>query len=120
MTGRVGIAATAGNTVASSVAQTLPIPSSNHSLTDADFATISLIELNGREIKNVVKTSYLLAERSGKPLGVEHIGTVLRITRGTSWENGEFVDGEQRVIKSPNRVKVMNVVNGGISGGHQL
>ena len=35
------------------------------------------IDLNGRQIENVVKTSRLLARRLGKSLGIEEVNTVL-------------------------------------------
>lgn len=38
------------------------------------------IDLNGRQIKNVVKTSRLLARRLGKSLGIEEVNTVLEAT----------------------------------------
>lgn len=38
-------------------------------------------ELNGREIKNLVKSAQLLASFEGVPLAVEHVETVLRVTQ---------------------------------------
>ena len=35
--------------------------------------------MNGREIKNIVKTASLLADRKGIPLSMEHMATVLRV-----------------------------------------
>jgi AAA+ superfamily predicted ATPase len=37
--------------------------------------------MNGREIKNVLKAAQLLASGNDKPLGLEHVETVLRITQ---------------------------------------
>ncbi|KAK7753053.1 hypothetical protein SLS62_005003 [Diatrype stigma] len=37
-------------------------------------------ELNGRQIKNIIKTSRLLAARDGVALNIEHIRTVLRVS----------------------------------------
>lgn len=39
-------------------------------------------EINGRQIKNVVKTARLLAKQGKKPLGLEHVELVLRVRRG--------------------------------------
>ncbi|KKY15305.1 putative aaa family [Diplodia seriata] len=38
-------------------------------------------DLNGREIKNLVKSALLLATYEGVPLGVGHVETVLRVTQ---------------------------------------
>ena len=35
--------------------------------------------MNGREIKNVLKTAKLLANKRGMELGIEHVKTVLAI-----------------------------------------
>ncbi|KAI8222908.1 ATP-dependent zinc metalloprotease FtsH [Colletotrichum sp. SAR 10_96] len=51
-------------------------------LEDEDFKALAKLELNGREIKNVVKTASLLAVRNGAPLGIEHVRAVLRVRRG--------------------------------------
>ncbi|KAL0260303.1 hypothetical protein SLS55_003989 [Diplodia seriata] len=45
-------------------------------------------DLNGREIKNLVKSALLLATYEGVPLGVGHVETVLRVTQK------EVVSGE--------------------------
>ena len=37
--------------------------------------------MNGREIKNVLKTAQLLASRKGTTLRYEHVGTVLGIEK---------------------------------------
>ena len=47
--------------------------------------------MNGREIKNVVKTAVLLASRKKVPLGMEHVGTVLRVKDGSPVKNGSPV-----------------------------
>ncbi|KAI8257663.1 hypothetical protein K4K58_003841 [Colletotrichum sp. SAR11_239] len=52
------------------------------SLEEEDFKALAKLELNGREIKNVVKTASLLAVRNGAPLGIEHVRAVLRVRRG--------------------------------------
>ena len=49
---------------------------------DEDFKSLAQMELNGREIKNIVKTAHLLASRKNVPLAMEHIRTVLRVKKG--------------------------------------
>ncbi|KAH9225318.1 hypothetical protein K456DRAFT_1852521 [Colletotrichum gloeosporioides 23] len=51
-------------------------------LEEEDFKALAKLELNGREIKNVVKTASLLAVRDGAPLGMKHVRAVLRVRRG--------------------------------------
>lgn len=51
-----------------------------HTITPAEMKKLSQIDLNGRQIKNVIKTSKLLAARRRTPLGYDHIKTVLDIT----------------------------------------
>lgn len=50
-----------------------------HTLTEPDIDGLSLVELNGRQIKNVLKTSQLLALRKGESLSREYVETVLSI-----------------------------------------
>jgi SpoVK/Ycf46/Vps4 family AAA+-type ATPase len=50
-----------------------------HSLSEQDIDGLSLVELNGRQIKNVLKTSQLLALRKGENLNKTFVGTVLSI-----------------------------------------
>ena len=39
--------------------------------------------MNGREIKNTVKTARLIASQKGIPLNMEHVATVLRVNEGS-------------------------------------
>lgn len=39
------------------------------------------MNMNGRQIKNVLKTAQLLSRRKAKPLGHEHVMTVLDVTQ---------------------------------------
>jgi ATP-dependent 26S proteasome regulatory subunit len=56
---------------------------SNNRLSDLDLKTLAANhEINGREIKNVIKTARLLAKQQDIPLGLEHIDMVLRVKRG--------------------------------------
>ncbi|KAJ4169824.1 hypothetical protein NW754_005971 [Fusarium falciforme] len=51
-------------------------------VSEAELGELAKEELNGRQIKNVVKTARLLASEEGVPLCSGHINTVLRIKRG--------------------------------------
>jgi len=50
-----------------------------HTVTDEQVDELAELDLNGRVIKNVLKTSNLLAAHSGEKLTYEHLMTVLRI-----------------------------------------
>ncbi|KAI8276246.1 hypothetical protein K4K56_001138 [Colletotrichum sp. SAR 10_98] len=62
-------------------------------LEEEDFKTLAKLELNGREIKNVVKTASLLAVSNGAPLGIEHVRAVLRVRRGKPAAVGSIETG---------------------------
>ena len=51
----------------------------DHELTEAQLEELAAVDLNGRQIKNVLKTSQLLACRKKTPLRYEYIKTVLNI-----------------------------------------
>ena len=44
-----------------------------------ELKALASMDMNGREIKNIVKTARLLASRKKVPLGMEHVATVLRV-----------------------------------------
>ncbi|KAG8532277.1 uncharacterized protein KY384_003918 [Bacidia gigantensis] len=46
---------------------------------DSDLERLAGYELNGREIKNVLKTAQLLASKKGEELGAGHVEAVLAI-----------------------------------------
>jgi AAA+ superfamily predicted ATPase len=48
----------------------------------ADLDKLAALELNGRQIKSVIKTAHLLASGNGESVSFNHVKTVLRITRG--------------------------------------
>ncbi|KAG8626055.1 hypothetical protein KVT40_006456 [Elsinoe batatas] len=48
-------------------------------VTDEQIEKLARIDLNGREIKNVVKSAHLLASREGKTPDLSHINKVLRV-----------------------------------------
>lgn len=53
-------------------------------ITERELEKLAAEEMNGRQIKNVVKTARLLAAREGRKLALEDVETVLRIKRGCS------------------------------------
>ena len=46
---------------------------------EKDIRALAKIDMNGREIKNTVKTARLLASQKRVPLAMEHVATVLRV-----------------------------------------
>jgi hypothetical protein len=50
------------------------------SLTSEDMESLSELPLNGRQIKNIIKISSLLARREGGSLQLGHVETVLKAT----------------------------------------
>ncbi|EHA47386.1 hypothetical protein MCOR27_006928 [Pyricularia oryzae] len=52
---------------------------SKHTVTSDDIERLARLELNGRQIRNVLKTSNLLAFHQGEKLGFDHLKTVLEV-----------------------------------------
>lgn len=52
-----------------------------HGFFDADLDRLVEYKMNGREIKNVLKTAKLLASKKKESLGVSHVETVLAIEK---------------------------------------
>ncbi|KAF4547882.1 ATPase-like protein 3 [Elsinoe fawcettii] len=52
-----------------------------HEITDKELDILSGLTLNGRQIKNIVKTSRMLASLDEAPLTFEHVSKVLRVKR---------------------------------------
>ena len=52
-----------------------------HNFSEADLDKLAEFTMNGREIKNVLKTAQLLASRKGVGLGFEHVRSVLEIEK---------------------------------------
>ena len=57
-----------------------------------DIKALAKLDMNGREIKNTVKTARLLASQKRVPLAMEHLATVLRVKDGSpaateTWES---------------------------------
>ncbi|KAK4625708.1 uncharacterized protein CLAFUR5_05938 [Fulvia fulva] len=54
-------------------------PQNDSEITDAELDVLARIDINGREIKNLVKNGRLLAKRKGQKLGVQHLRTVVSV-----------------------------------------
>ena len=50
-------------------------------LSDKDLETLATIEINGRQIRNIIKTARLLSKQAKAPLAMEHIEMVLRVKK---------------------------------------
>lgn len=50
-----------------------------HAFTDADLTRLDAHAMNGREIKNMLKTAQLLASQKGVLLAAEHVESILAI-----------------------------------------
>jgi len=62
---------------------------------DGDLDKLSKEKLNGRQIKNVLKTAQLLASKYDEGLGMGHLETVLRLRRANEKKSvGFFGAGE--------------------------
>lgn len=53
-------------------------------LSGMDLENLAKIEVNGRQIKNIVKTARLLSKQEKAPLAMEHIEMVLKVRKGSS------------------------------------
>jgi len=65
-------------TPANSQLETMTQP---HAITTQEIRQLSLLKLNGRQIKNMLKTAQLLASFKAEPLAHKHIKTVLDATQ---------------------------------------
>jgi len=52
-----------------------------HEIAEGEVEKLAEVELNGRQIKNVLKTSQLLAHHKGVPLKYEHLKTVFSVEK---------------------------------------
>ena len=52
-------------------------------MSDNDLETLAKIEVNGRQIKNIVKTARLLSKQERAPLAMKHIEMVLKVKKGS-------------------------------------
>lgn len=52
-----------------------------HEITDKDLSKLCDMSMNGRQIKNILKTAQLLASKRGEGLSYEHVKTVMEVTQ---------------------------------------
>ena len=55
--------------------------SQGHEISDEDLDRLAAYAMNGREIKNVLKTAQLLASQKGTKLQFEHVDVVMSIEK---------------------------------------
>jgi len=51
-------------------------------LSDRNLETLAKNEINGRQIKNIIKTGRLLSKQQKVPLAMEHVEMVLKVKKG--------------------------------------
>lgn len=52
-----------------------------HALTESNISKLAMMHMNGRQIKNVLKTAQLLASRKAEALKMDHVTRVLDVTQ---------------------------------------
>lgn len=52
-----------------------------HALSKSDISRLAQMSMNGRQIKNILKTAQLLASQKKEPLDYSHVTTVLEVTQ---------------------------------------
>ena len=52
-------------------------------LREKDLETLAKIEVNGRQIKNIIKTARLLSKQEKAPLAMKHVEMVLKVKKGS-------------------------------------
>ena len=52
-------------------------------LSEGELKNLAKVEVNGREIKNIVKTARLLSKQAKAPLAIEHVRMVLKVKHGS-------------------------------------
>lgn len=55
-------------------------------ITEEEVRTLASIELDGRRIKNVIKTAGIMAKREGKGMDIGDVKKVMKITEGLKVE----------------------------------
>lgn len=55
------------------------LPEGDREILESDFDLLATIDLNGRQIKSIVKTAQLLAVRKQQPLKIDQIKSVIRL-----------------------------------------
>nr|POF17387.1 hypothetical protein CFP56_76109 [Quercus suber] len=63
------------------------------SISSAQLASLARLEMNGRQIKNIVKTARLLSGQAGSPLKLQHIEMVLKNVLSSDLVTGKLGDG---------------------------
>lgn len=61
--------------------------------TEADYDRLARVQMNGRQIKNTIKTAQLLAARYDECLSMTHLETVLKLKKASEKKAG-FFSGE--------------------------
>ncbi|KAK2728938.1 AAA family [Colletotrichum kahawae] len=59
-------------------------------LSDGELEALSRIEVDGRKIRNIVKTASIMARRDGRSVGFDDIKKVMRITEGIEVEDPRY------------------------------
>jgi hypothetical protein len=62
-------------------------------LSEKDLEILAEIKMNGRQIKNVVKTARLFAKQKKVPLALDHIEMVLKLKKKESVFVAQEIDG---------------------------
>ena len=57
------------------------VKNDEHGFSGADLDGLAGYKMNGREIKNVLKTAQLLASKKGETMGAKHVQSVLAIEK---------------------------------------
>ncbi|KAI0014216.1 P-loop containing nucleoside triphosphate hydrolase protein [Xylariaceae sp. FL0662B] len=73
--------------------------SKGSSLQPRDFSELQSIDVNGRDIKNLVKTAQLLASHEQSPLSIEHIRTVLSVSRVGDGQTANYLYTDENVTR---------------------
>lgn len=60
---------------------------------DTDLDKLAKVQLNGRQIKNMLKTAQLLAARQDESLSMVHLDTVLKLKKANE-KKASFFGGE--------------------------
>ncbi|KAK0255030.1 hypothetical protein LTR91_011465 [Friedmanniomyces endolithicus] len=60
-----------------------------HEITERDLSRLCDMSMNGRQIKNILKTAQLLASKRGEGLSYEHVKTVMEVTQHLHNSNQE-------------------------------
>lgn len=70
------------------------LPADSVHVSEADFDELARPQLNGREIKNMMKTGQALARSQGRPLVIEHLRIVLGVMATFDFEDTLADGGE--------------------------